>query len=100
MSRPCTRRCADRQAEVGKDLGIAVGSEMAVMIVKGAAAVWAMLEVDIDDALEQPGSADARRPREKGSVAVTRCGIRCVDRRAWNELGSQLGIGRERHGNE
>jgi hypothetical protein len=30
-----------------------------------------------------------------GCLAVTRCGVRCVDRRAWNDLRLQLGIGRE-----
>ncbi len=62
VTRPCTRRCADRQAEMCEDPGdygrIFDGGDD----FHGAAALGTVFHVDIEDALEQPGPADARRP--------------------------------------
>jgi hypothetical protein len=42
---------------------------------QGTAALGAVLNIDIEHPLEQPGPADAGRRRVKGRVAVIVCGI-------------------------
>ena len=54
-ARACKPRCVRIRS-------ITADSRIAAMIVRLVAAVRAVLEVDLEDALEQPGPADANRP--------------------------------------
>jgi hypothetical protein len=52
-----------------------------------AAAVWTVLDIDLEDALEQARPTDAGWRRAVRSVSVIIAGVTGVDGLAWDDLG-------------
>jgi hypothetical protein len=67
-------RCPGGQAEVGEDLGDHGGIFDGGDELQGAAALRALLDVDLEHPLEQPGPAQAGWCRGMGRVSVNRTG--------------------------
>ena len=62
---------------------------------QGAAVLGTLFNIDIEHPSEQPGPAYTSRRQVMGCVAVIIDRVIGVDRRAGNNLGTPLGVGRE-----
>jgi hypothetical protein len=60
---------------------------------QAAAAIRAVVDVDVEDPFEQPGPTQARRRALRARVIA--CGLRCRLWRSGNDFTAQLRVGRE-----
>jgi len=81
--------------QVGEDLRNHRGVDDRGDDLQASPTVWAVFDIDIEYPFEQPRPAHACRGQGGGALGVVIASRISVERRAWNDLGAEFGVGRE-----